>query len=153
MKVLIKREIGSAEGRKFHVEQHHFPLPIMTKVRSLIRLALLFVSIMVHLSAQVDAKSTDVIKRGTCTAQSTYKLKLSKEDVGAEVEMEVDQNKNGVNWTVKFFRNGAQFASGAYKTLAPSGSFSANKLSSSAVGTFKVVATRTGETCTATAKF
>ncbi|KAI2495325.1 hypothetical protein MHU86_17272 [Fragilaria crotonensis] len=123
----------------------------MTNARSLIRFALFFLAIMVHMSPQVNAKSSVIIKKGKCTGASTYKLKLSPENGKVEVEFEVDQNKNGVNWDVKFFRNDVQFASGTYTTAAPSGSFSAEKLSSFRSGTFKVVATRTGETCTASA--
>ncbi|KAI2497224.1 hypothetical protein MHU86_17271 [Fragilaria crotonensis] len=96
-------------------------------------------------------KSNNVIKKGRCTGASTYKLKLSPENGKVEVEFEVDQNKNGVNWAIKFFSNNVQFASGTYMTAATSGSFSADQLSSFRSGTFKVVATRPGETCNASA--
>ncbi|KAI2495323.1 hypothetical protein MHU86_19175 [Fragilaria crotonensis] len=78
----------------------------------------------------MNAKSNNVVKKGRCTGASTYKLKLSPENGKVEVEFEVDQNKNGVYWAVKFFRNNVQFASSTYTTAAPSGSFSADQLSS-----------------------
>ena len=50
------------------------------------------------------AKDGDVIVRGTCSATSTAKLKLSGENGRIEVELEVDQNRNGVPWKVVLTR-------------------------------------------------
>ena len=53
------------------------------------------------------AKDGDILVRGSCTGSSTAKLKLSEDDGRIEVEFEVDQNRNGVAWTVVLERNGA----------------------------------------------
>lgn len=45
-------------------------------------------------------KDGDVLVRGTCSGASSAKLKLSEEDGRIEVEFEVDQNRNGIRWTV-----------------------------------------------------
>jgi hypothetical protein len=88
---------------------------------------------------------------GKCSKASTSKLKLSREDAGTEVELEVDQNRNGVRWRVVLFRNGTRVASRAAVTRAPSGSFEARFVSAGA-GRFVARATSpSGEICRAAA--
>ena len=87
---------------------------------------------------------------GTCTQSSTAKLKLSREDGRIEVELEVDQNRNGVPWRVTIRRNGSLVASTRAVTRGPSGSFSVRRLVAGAHGTVAAVATRaSGERCAA----
>ena len=99
-----------------------------------------------------SAKDGDVL-RGLCTAASTSKLKLSPEDGGIEVEFEVDQNRNGVRWSVVLTRNGVAVARTVRVTRGPSGSFEARFLTVDRAGTdsFTARSTRAGETCTARA--
>jgi hypothetical protein len=87
--------------------------------RPAIRLALaLFAAALVAVPA-ASAKSHRVVPiKGTCSQQSTSKLKLSREDNGIEVEFQVDQNRNGVPWTVTLKRNGTADSS-APKGKAP----------------------------------
>ena len=101
------------------------------------------------------AKDGDVLVRGTCTARSAAKLKLSSEDSRIEVEVEVDQNRNGVPWTVVLTRDGRRVARATRVTKAPSGSFSLRKLVSNPAGVdvIRAVATRRGETCTIRARW
>ena len=96
-----------------------------------------------------------MLVRGTCTAKSASKLKLSAENGRIEVEFEVDQNRNGVPWTVVLTRNGTRVAQLTRVTKAPSGSFEARKLIANAAGADVVKATahRAGETCSARASF
>jgi hypothetical protein len=88
---------------------------------------------------------------GTCTQQSSSKLKLSRDDGRIEVEFEVDQNRNGIPWKVTLRRNGTRVASLTTKTRAPSGSFQIRRLIADRPGTDRISAraTRSGETCTA----
>ena len=44
---------------------------------------------------------------GSCTGGSTAKLKAKHDDGRLETEFEVDQNRNGVTWTVRIRRNGS----------------------------------------------
>ncbi len=74
------------------------------------------------------AKDGDVIRTGSCSASTDWKLKLSPEDGRVEVEFEVDQNRNGQTWDVKLKKNGSSFWSGQRTTQAPSGSFEARRL-------------------------
>jgi hypothetical protein len=101
------------------------------------------------------AKDGDVLVRGSCTGKSTSKLKLSAEDGRIEAEFEVDQNRNGVRWTVVLARNGARVAQLTRVTKAPSGSFEARKVIANTAGVDVVKATahREGETCSARATF
>ena len=93
----------------------------------------------------------DVRVRGVCTNGSTAKLKLSREDGGTEVEFEVDQNRNGVQWKVTLHRNGTLVASKRAITRAPSGSFEVRRVIGGG-GTVVAVAKRaSGERCTARA--
>ena len=104
-----------------------------------------------------SAKDGDIIRRGSCTAASDWKLKLSPENGRIEVEFEIDQNRNGQKWFVKLKRNGNLFWRGARTTQAPSGSFEVRKLTRDGAGTEKIVAkarnARTGEVCRGVARF
>ena len=100
------------------------------------------------------AKSPRVETPGTCSKNSTAKLKLSNEDGRIEVEFEVDQNRNGVPWKVTLRRNSALVASLTATTRAPSGSFSVRRVVSGTARADRVVAVGTspsGERCTAQA--
>ena len=110
---------------------------------------------MLSLPATVAAKGGDVIRTGSCSAASDWKLKLSREDGRIEVEFEVDQNVNGQVWNVTLKHNGNRFFSGQRTTMAPSGSFEVNKLTNNAAGTDsfvgRAVNQTTGEVCRGTA--
>ena len=122
---------------------------VVLTIVSLAALALL------ALGSPALAKDGDVVVRGTCTGKSTSKLKLSTENGRIEAEFEVDQNRNGVKWTVVLTRNGTRVANLTRVTRAPSGSFTARRLIANAAGADVVRATahRAGETCSARATF
>ena len=105
------------------------------------------------LSSPALGKDGDVVVRGTCSAKSTSKLKLSGENGRIEVELEVDQNRNGVPWTVVLTRDGTRIARVVRLTRAPSGSFTVRRLSANPSGSdvVRAVATRRGENCRAQA--
>lgn len=71
---------------------------------------------------------SDVRVRGTCSAASSAKLKLSPENGRVEVEFEVDQNQVGKPWGVVLTRNGTRVLSRRAVTLAPSGSFEVRRV-------------------------
>jgi hypothetical protein len=89
---------------------------------------------------------------GACSRSSSAELKLGREDGGrAELEFEVDQNRNGVPWHVTLRRNGAVVTSTVATTHAPSGSFTVRLITRAGAGDrITALATRTsGERCTA----
>jgi hypothetical protein len=100
------------------------------------------------------AGARQVRHAGTCTVRSTSKIKVKEEDGGRlEVELEVDQNRNGQKWGVVLKRNGAVVARTSALTKAPSGSFSVQRLIGDRAGADTVTGVArnagTGETCTA----
>lgn len=101
------------------------------------------------------AKDGDVVVRGSCNGASTTTLGLSAENGRIEVEFEVDQNRNGVPWTVVLQRGGRQVARLTRTTRAPSGSFTARRLLANGAGAdvIRATARRKGESCTARAAF
>lgn len=113
--------------------------------------ALAAATLAVGLAPAASAKDGDVRAAGTCTGASTSKLKLSREDGRIEVELEVDQNRNGVRWAVSLRQNGRTIAAGTRITKEPSGSFTLRVLArdTAAADRFAARATRSGgETCT-----
>ena len=98
-----------------------------------------------------------VIKRGKCTASSTWKLKAKSDDGRIETEFEVDQNRVGKRWRVTLVRNGSTVFSGIRTTVAPSGSFTARRLLATSAGTTRIVASakalKGGESCRAVIAF
>ena len=101
------------------------------------------------------AKDGDVRVTGKCSRSSSAKLKLKLDNSRIETEFEVDQNRNGVRWTVTLRRNGALAASTKATTKAPSGSFTVRRLLTNGPGADTVTAKATspsGEICTARAR-
>ena len=92
-----------------------------------------------------------VIKTGSCSASSDWKLKAKHDDGRIEVEFEVDSNVVGQTWKVKLADNGTTFFKGTKTTVGPSGSFEVHKRTANQAGTdvIKANATNpsTGETC------
>jgi hypothetical protein len=103
------------------------------------------------------AKDGDIIKQGSCTARSDWKLKLSPENGRIEVEFEVDQNRNGQTWNVKMRRNGNVFWRGSRTTQPPSGSFEVRRVTNDGAGADRIVVRarhpRSGEVCRGAATF
>ena len=125
----------------------------MAKARVGLMLVLTGALALLALSSPALAKDGDVIVRGTCSAKSTAKLKLSDENGRIEIEVEVDQNRNGVPWTVVLTRDGARAARVVRLTRAPSGSFTVRRVIANPAGSdvVRAVATRRGERCSARA--
>jgi len=101
------------------------------------------------------AKDGDVIRSGSCSAGAEWKLKLSEEDGGIEVEYEVDSNVNGQRWRVRIFQNGERIFRGARTTSGPSGSFELRTVASNTSGTdtFRARAVNGDQVCRGTASF
>jgi hypothetical protein len=97
-----------------------------------------------------DAKAKRVT--GTCTGGATAKLKAKPDDGRLETEFEVDQNRNGVTWTVTIRRNGVRAVSTKATTKAPSGSFSVERRLANGSGADRISARATspsGQVCKA----
>jgi hypothetical protein len=89
---------------------------------------------------------------GHCTKASTSKLKVKPDDGRLETEFEVDQNRNGVRWSVTIRRDGKVAVRTSARTKPPSGSFSVNRRLANGAGRDRISARATspsGEVCTA----
>ena len=90
--------------------------------------------------------------RGTCTGDSTAKLKVKHRDGRLETEFEVDQNRSGVTWRVTIRRDGTVVVRTNATTSAPSGSFSVERRIADRRGSDTIRAravSPSGEVCTA----
>jgi hypothetical protein len=70
-----------------------------------------------------SAGQNDVIREGSCSDSSDWKLKVSPEDGRLEVEFEVDQNVSGDRWRVRIRHDGDLAFRGTRTTRGASGSF------------------------------
>jgi hypothetical protein len=69
-----------------------------------------------------------LIKTGSCSAASDWKLKAKSDDGRLETEFEVDQDRVGKRWSVTVTRNGVTVFRGTRTTAGPSGSFTLRRL-------------------------
>jgi hypothetical protein len=125
----------------------------MSRTRISLALAVFAVAIIAVPAASAKTGDHRALRiPGVCTQHSTSTLKLSREDRGIELEFQVDQNRNGVPWTVTLRRNGRTIKTLTATTRAPSGSFEIRRVIAGRLGTDRIVAVATragGETCTA----
>jgi hypothetical protein len=123
---------------------------IVRTIQRLVVVAALVASA-VALAPAAGAKAGDVIRTGACSAASDWKLKLSPEDNGIQLEFQVDSNKVGQTWRVRIRQNGVLIFAGTRVTKAPSGSFTVRRLAKDTAGTdtFRAAATNvaTSESC------
>jgi hypothetical protein len=96
-----------------------------------------------------------VVKTGSCSDGSHWKLKVKNDDGRLEVQGEVDSNVSGQTWTWRIRDNGKVAASGSAKTGGRSGSFSVERRITDRAGTDKVTfrASHSGEVCTGSIAF
>jgi hypothetical protein len=96
-----------------------------------------------------------VVKSGSCTDGSQWKLKVKNDNGRLEVEGEVDSNQSGQTWGWKIKDNGAVAAKGSATTGGTSGSFSVQRKIANKAGTDNVVfrSSFNGEVCKGTVAF
>jgi diketogulonate reductase-like aldo/keto reductase len=104
-----------------------------------------------------SAGQNDVIREGSCGNASDWKLKVSPDDAGLEVEFEVDQNVSGDRWRVKIRQDGDLAFRGTRTTLGASGSFTVRIVENDTAGSdvFRARARNlsTDEVCVGSATF
>jgi hypothetical protein len=97
------------------------------------------------------AAAGDIIRQGSCSGSTDWKLKVKPDNGRIEVEYEVDSNVVGQTWRVRIAKNGTSVFAGSRVTQAPSGSFEVRLRTANGVGVdrFRAAATNpaTGETC------
>jgi hypothetical protein len=97
------------------------------------------------------ANEDDVIRRGSCSGSTDWKLKASPEDGRIEVEGEIDSNRKGQNWRWRLLHNGSLSDRGSKITRGRSGSFEVRRVVVDLRGTdklaFRARNPASGETC------
>jgi hypothetical protein len=92
-----------------------------------------------------------MVKRGSCSAGSSWKLKAKLDNGRIEAEFEVDQNRVGRRWRVKLAKGNATVFNGIRTTVAPSGSLTVRRLLAGSPGSARIVASaralQGGESC------
>ncbi len=108
-------------------------------------------ALVLTLASPALANDADVIKRGSCSGHSDWKLKASPENGRIEVEGEVDSNVNGQTWRWRMIHNGNVSAKGTATTGGSSGSFEVRRLMVNADGSdqigWRARNPQSGETC------
>ncbi len=104
-------------------------------------------------AAPASAKDGEVVRTGSCSARSDWKIKAHHDDGGIEWELEVDSPRAGQTWRVRVWDNGTRVFAGQRTTNARSGSFEVERTTRNRAGVDKLVGRtlnlRTGETCRA----
>ena len=97
------------------------------------------------------AAAGDIIRQGSCSGSTDWKLKVKPDNGRIEVEYEVDSNVVGQTWRVRIAKNGTSVFAGSRVTQAPSGSFEVRLWTADGAGVdrFRAAAKNpaTGETC------
>ena len=123
----------------------------MWKIISVVGVLLAAAALAGASSAPASGGGAEVIKRGSCSASATWKLKAKEDGAFLEVEFEVDQNVVGKKWRVVIRQNGVKRFSDVRTTKAPSGSFEVRRMLDDKAGSDRIVgkatALATGQTC------
>ena len=121
------------------------------RFRAIVATAVLGTVLIGGTALPVLARDGDVIRRGACSRNSDWKLKLSEENGRIEVEYEVDQNRVGDVWRVRIRHDGDLVFAGRRTTRGTSGSFEVRILQRNRIGDDvfrgRAVNLRTGEAC------
>jgi hypothetical protein len=126
----------------------------MKKLVSVLIAGGLAMSIMASASPSATAATTSVVRNGTCSGTSTWKLTLTHDNGRIESDLEVQTNKAGQTWRSRFSDNGTVFAR-VTRTTGADGSFSVTRYAPNQAGpdTIRVRSTNltTAEVCRARA--
>ncbi len=94
-----------------------------------------------------------IIRTGSCSGATDWKIKAKPDDGRIEVEAEIDSNRTGQRWGWVLKHDGGVTARGAATTRGRSGSFTIERRTVDAAGrdhfTFRAVNRATDEVCVA----
>jgi hypothetical protein len=99
------------------------------------------------------AGDREVIRHGSCSGSTDWKIKAKPDDARIEVESEIDSNRNGQTWRWTLRHDGQVAAHGRSTTTGRSGSFEVERRTNNSAGTdsfrFRAVNRAGGEVCVA----
>lgn len=94
-----------------------------------------------------------VVRTGSCSGATDWKLKAKHDNGRLEVEFQVDSNRVGQAWNWRLTDNGVLAARGTARTVAPSGSFTVERRINDRAGAdvvrARAVNPASGEVCNA----
>jgi len=95
----------------------------------------------------------EVIRNGSCSGNTNWKIKAKPDDGRLEVEAEIDSNRAGQTWQWRLRHDGRLAARGSKLTTGRSGSFEVERHLANHAGRdsfkFRAVNRRSGEVCIA----
>ena len=105
----------------------------MTKMPTRAVTTLLVVAALPLIAAgSAQASDDDVIRRGSCSGSTDWKIKAKPDDGRIEVEAEIDSNRNGQTWRWVLRHEGNVAARGQSTTRGPSRPFEVERRTSNA---------------------
>ena len=126
-----------------------------TKIRASVAAAAIAATLFTPSMAQ--ANQADKINAGACSGAADWKIKLSRQNAGIEVEYEVDASRRGQRWRVALFHDGRRVTRDVFTTRGLSGSFTVRRVEPNRAGgdRFRARAVRLGDgqTCRGGARF
>ena len=99
------------------------------------------------------AADGEVIRHGSCSGSTDWKIKAKPDDGRLEVESEIDSNRSGQTWAWTLKHDGAVADQGRSTTTGRSGSFEVERKTNNSEGKdsfrFRAVNNASGEVCVA----
>ena len=99
------------------------------------------------------ANDREVVRHGSCSGSTDWKIKAKPDDGRLEVESEIDSNRAGQTWRWALRHDGQVAATGRSRTAGRSGSFEVERKTANSAGKdsfkFRAVNTAGGEVCVA----
>ncbi len=121
------------------------------RTRTKVAVMALAATMLLAVAPAAHAGGTEVIRQGSCSASSDWKLKIKPDNSRLELEFEVDSNVAGQTWNVAIRQNGSRIFNGSRVTQGPSGSFELRRRPADTAGADRFVARATnpgtGEIC------
>jgi hypothetical protein len=103
-------------------------------------LALVAAAAPVAVAGTATAGDGDVVRRGSCSGSTDWKLKAKHDDGRIELEYEVDSNQSGQTWRVRVRDNGVRVIATRATTGGRSGSFDIERKVANRAGSDSFVA-------------
>ena len=104
-------------------------------------------------AAHAGGDDREVIRHGSCSGSTDWKIKAKPDDGRIEVESEIDSNRAGQTWAWTLRHDGKVAAQGRSKTTGRSGSFEVERKTRNTAGAdafkFRAVNRASGEVCVA----
>ena len=125
----------------------------MKKMPALAATLLVAAALPTLVAGAAHAGDREVVRQGSCSGSTDWKMKAKPDDGGIEVEAEIDSNRSGQTWRWTLRHEGTVVDRGRSVTTGRSGSFDVGRRTRNVAGTdsfrFRAVNNASGEVCVA----